>query len=351
MKITIDINPIQTQGDHAVRGVGSYTELLYKNLKRFDNSNEYIFLGNNKEIDSSVDIIHYPYFDPFSLTLPFLSIKKSIVTVHDLIPLVFQNHFEVGLRGSVKWFIQKKLLKNVKAIITDSNCSKKDIIRLTDIQNDKIHVVYLAISDSFRKIKDKNLLKKIKAKYNLPENFVLYVGDVTWNKNVPRLIEALKTLDIPVVLVGKTITKKIFDQSNSWNSDLTKIHRLTDGNPNFLKLGFIGQDDLIGIYNLATVLAIPSYYEGFGLPILEAMQCGCPVVTSERGSIPEVGLDAVVYIDPENTESIRDGIKSVLNDKRFRDELSKKGIERAGDFTIKKFIENTVAVYSSFNAS
>src|SRR5690606_743268 len=149
-----------------------------------------------------VDIIHYPYFDPFFLTLPLKKRVKTIVTVHDLTPLVFPDAFPAGIKGKLSWQVQKYSLKSASAIIADSEASKKDIIRLTGIDSNKIHVVYLAAGEEFERLQLSDTRnKELRKKYKLPENFLLYVGDVTWNKNLPRLLDAIEEANVPLVMI------------------------------------------------------------------------------------------------------------------------------------------------------
>lgn len=347
MKIAIDISPIsdsQASG-HKVRGAGMYVDGLVNGLKNLKKDNTYTFFETGEKIADGVDIVHYPYFEPFFRSLPNNSILKRVVTVHDLIPLLFPEHFPSGLRGKISWFFQKRALKSVQAIITDSNCSKKDITRITRVNPDKIHVVYLAVNKKFRKIENEEYKEKIKNKYNLPEKFILYVGDITWNKNLPKLVSAVLDINVPLVMVGKSIVQKDFDRSNLWNKDRVIVESLVFSSHKIIRLGYLPLEELVVLYNLATVLAMPSLYEGFGLPILEAMKCGCPVVCSSSGSIKEVAGDAAYYVDPNNRESIKSGLEKIFNSKLLQEKLQKKGMLQAKKFSWNKTIAQTIEVY------
>src|SRR6266581_1905653 len=142
MKIAIDISPLQT--GHKVRGVGFYLKNLKKTLLRYDTRNDYIFFAQDEKLDNKADLVHYPYFEPFFITLPFFSKQKRVVTVHDLTPIVFPEHFPAGIKGKFSWQVQKFNLQRSDGIITDSESSKKDIIRYVGAPESKIHVVYLA---------------------------------------------------------------------------------------------------------------------------------------------------------------------------------------------------------------
>ncbi|PIY94093.1 MAG: hypothetical protein COY68_03675 [Candidatus Levybacteria bacterium CG_4_10_14_0_8_um_filter_35_23] len=344
MKIAIDVSPLQT--GHKVRGVGFYLENLKKSLLKYHPENSYTFFIRGEKLAEDVDFVHFPYFEPFFLARPIYRRYKTVVTVHDLTPIIFPEHFPKGVKGFLTWQMQKYSLRKVNEIITDSKSSKKDIVKLIGIKSEKVSVVYLAAGEEFTRIQNsESRIQNLREKYGLPERFVLYVGDVTWNKNLPRLIRAVKTLSIPMVMVGKVFTSKDYDKSNVWNKDRLEVELLTETDPSFIKLGFISCEDLVSIYNLATVFVMPSLYEGFGLPVLEAMACGCPVITSKESSLPEVAGDAAHYIDAYNQDSIADGIKKIFFNKLIQEHLSKVGIERAASFSWKKTAAQTLEVY------
>ena len=346
MKIAIDESPLKTGHflKHRVRGTGFYIRNLKESLTKYYPKDDFIFFQRGQKIPENVQLVHYPYFEPFFITLPFLNNNKTIVTVHDFTPLVFPDKLPKGVKGSIKWKIQKQLLKGVDAIITDSYSSKKDIIELAGVTEKKIHVVYLAASEKFKPNNSDSLIKT-KKKYNLPEKFLLYVGDVTWNKNLPNLIEAVQKTDYNLVIAGDAFKNEDFDHSNPWNKDLAKAQELAKSNKKIKALGFVSDEELADLYNLATVFIMPSFYEGFGLPVLEAMQSGCPVVTSDKGSLKEVCGDAVLYVDPQSVESIKNGIEKIMGDSTLREKLSKKGLEQAAKFNWKKTADQTVKVY------
>ena len=347
MKIAVDVSPVSkvSFSAHKVRGVGAYINLLVENLPKYDKKNQYFFV-EDKKFPADADLIHYPYFDPFFITLPGKFLTKTVVTVHDLTPLVFPSHFPPGIRGNIKWLIQKSRLREADLVIADSDSSKKDIKNIVGIPEEKIRTVYLAVDEHFKKLNTEYLILNTRKKFSLPENFLLYVGDATWNKNLPRLISAVKNTKYKLVLVGKVWSNKLSDvSSHPWNSDLQKVLSKIENDKQFIKLGFLPDEDLVKIYNAATALIMPSIYEGFGLPVLEAMSCGCPVITTRGGSLPEVAGDAVLYVDPESEESIREGIEKIFTEPTFREELSKKGLEQAKKFSIEKMIKNLINAY------
>lgn len=344
MKIAIDISPLQT--GHKVRGVGFYLEHLKSALLKYYPQNDYIFFERGQNLPKDTGLIHFPYFEPFFLALPIYKRFKTVVTVHDLTPIAFPSAFPRGIKGELKWQMQRFSLKKTNAIITDSQSSKRDIKRFIGVNESKIKVVYLAAGEGFERFKINDLrLKKTREKYELPERFLLYVGDVTPNKNLPRLLDAVTELDLPIVMVGKNLLTTDYDKENPWNRDLNRIWEIASKNKKIMRLGFVPDEDLVAIYNLAEVFIMPSLYEGFGLPILEAMACGCPVITSKEGSLAEVAGDSAYFVDAYDVEDIKSGIKKVFNDKSLQEELRKKGLINVNKYSWEKTAKETLEVY------
>jgi glycosyltransferase involved in cell wall biosynthesis len=344
MNIAIDISPLSS--GHKVRGTGFYLQHLKDALVKYFPEHSYTFFQTGERLLDDIEVVHYPYFDPFFLTLPFGKIHKTVVTVHDLTPLVFPSHFPAGLKGTLKWQMQRFNLKNIDGILTDSKASKRDIVKIVGFPEERVDVAYLAAGEEFKKYEVSNSKYKVlREKYNLPEEFVLYVGDVTWNKNLPRLLKAIQKFPVQLVMAGKSLVSKEFDRSNKWNKDLIEIQRLAKENNNVHLLGFVPTEDLVSLYNLATVFVFPSVYEGFGLPILEAMQCGCPVIITREGCMPEVGGDAAFYFDGYDTESLASAIKQVYSSKELQKELTDKGLKQAEKFSWRKTAEETLKAY------
>lgn len=342
MKVAIDIS--STTDGHRIRGIGSYTRELFSALKAYESNLEIVGFTSQGEIPSDSSVIHYPYFDPFGSLIPLNQKAKIVVTVHDFIPLLFPLHFPAGIRGQLRWHVQRFLLRRVDGVIAVSESTKNDCIRLTGINQSNIRTIYSAGSDSFTARLSKSELHDIKNKYHLPDKFLLYVGDATWNKNLPRLIEAAKLSGIPLVMVGKALVEQ-FDHTNKWNNDLVKVNDLTRNTTLVHKIGYIPGKDLLGLYQLALMLAVPSLYEGFGFPALEAMMAGCPVLTSKKGAIPEVVGDAAFFVDPENVGSIVEGITDLANSENKRRNLIEKGRVQYRKFSWQKTAEMTVEYY------
>jgi glycosyltransferase involved in cell wall biosynthesis len=314
VKIAIDSGPLNS--GHSIRGVGAYTRELINALK-----------GKVEAVDfrsadlSKYDLIHYPYFSSFQRTLPLNKSTKTVVTIHDLIPLIYPKHYPPGIKGNINLFFQKLALRNVDAIVTDTETSKKDIVRFLDIPPQKIHVVYLAPREIFKKVSDLKKLENIRKKYNLPKKFVLYVGDINYNKNIPNLIKACKIANLPLVICGKQAM-----EIDGMINDMKSIKgprdflRFLTGKPhpelshynqilknldfNVHRLGYVSDEDLVCIYNLATLYCQPSLYEGFGLPVLESLACGTPVFASKTQALVEIAERAVNFFDPHDTKDI-----------------------------------------------
>ena len=347
MKVAIDISPLKNANRY--RGVGTYTNQLVESFKSLNIPNFSFQLIEGGGITKDCDLIHYPFFDLFFPTLPLKKEKPTVVTIHDTIPLVFPEHYPPGVKGNLKFQIQKFSLKNVKAVITDSENSKKDIFKYLNYPKERIYVIPLAPAKDFKVIKNKDFLDKIKRKYQLPEEFVLYVGDVNYNKNLMGFIRAFAQLvstsevgfdssEVKLVLVGKAF----LDENLKETKEIIQLIKSLSLNDKIIPLGWVPQEELVGIYNLASVYCQPSFYEGFGLPVLEAMACGCPVVAANTSSLPEVCGRAAAMFDPYNIKSIVEGIKMALSKKS---DLMAKGLRQVEDFNWEKVAQKTYEVY------
>lgn len=346
MKVIIDISPLKSA--HKTRGIGMYTRRLVDAVREIDKDNKYILTTKSEHI-SNADIIHYPYFDLFFHTLPLKKKAKTVVTIHDLIPLIFPKDFPSGIKGKLGYFLQRTALKNVSAIITDSQNSKKDIIKYLSINENKISVVYLAAAKEFKPKNEKEILE-IRKKYNLPEKFVLYVGDINANKNLIQLIEAFSEINnsypkLHLVLVGRAFKNHKLAQVEEIKEKIAS-NKLEDKVHIISNVPLDPSNDLVAIYNAASVYIQPSLYEGFGLPILEAFACGTPVVASNVSSIPEITGDAAILFNPNSIQQIASGIiKATTLSETKRKKLIEKGILQAKKFSWKKTAQETIAIY------
>jgi len=342
IKVAIDISPLSTASKF--RGVGMYTRKLIEALEHQDGLQILTFEG--KKIPANADLIHYPYFFPFSLTLPFFPTKKFVVTIHDLTPLVFPKAYPPGLKGNLKFLIQKLLVKKAAMVITDSQSSSADIVKFTGYPKEKIAVIYLSAESELKKISDDKILNTIREKFNLPDKFVLYIGDVNYNKNLPALVQACRLVKIPLVIVGKQALSTDFNPSHVENRSLVELNNLVEGKKDVIRTGFVTQEEKTGLYSLASVYCQPSLYEGFGLPVLEAMACSCPVVAGRTSSLPEIGGEAALYVDPYNIDDISRGIKTVVENNALRVKMIKEGLIQVKKFSWEKTAQETIKTYS-----
>lgn len=350
LRVAINVLPLKT--GHRFRGIGYYTKNLFETFKK-DTSLIIREFENVSELKDT-DVVHYPWFDLFFHTLPLRHRFPTVVTIHDVIPLVFPKYYPKGLRGKVNFIVQRFALQDCKFIITDSKVSKKDIVTHLKIGNEKIVVIPLAHDPKFKVLKDAQLIRT-KRKYRLPDEFLLYVGDAYWSKNLPFLIEGFRQLttipnldEVKLILVGGVFLKNVENidhpelESLKIVNRLIKQHGLED---KVLKPGSVEAEELVAFYNLATLYVQPSLYEGFGLPILEAFASGTPVVSSSRGSLPEVGGEACLYFDPENLNQFKSEVLEILQNRSLQDKLSKLGLKQAVKFSWDKVAQETKRVY------
>ena len=347
IKVAIDTLPLES--GHAARGMGMYTRNLIKHLEeeakndRTINIDAISFKENKPEL-KNYDIVHYPYFDLFWHTLPIKKPSKSVVTIPDVIPLLYPVYYPPGLKGGLNLNLQKIALKNINRIITISETSKKDIIRHLGIAPDKIDTTYLAPNFKVKKSNIKSL-QNISKKFDLPKDFILYVGDVNWNKNIIRLCQAAVSLKKVLVIVGKQATSGDYDNTHIENAPLKELQSKFSESKYIKTLGFVENDELNAIWQLASVYCQPSLYEGFGLPVLEAMDARVPVVASKTNAIVEVASDAALFFDPYDVLDMINKLKTVINNSKVRSELIKKGNKRVKEFSWKNTARETINTY------
>ena len=267
----------------------------------------------------------------------------SIVTIHDTTLWLFPRYHPRRRLLSMRPFIPLGAAR-ARAIIAVSAATKRDVVRTLKIPEAKVHVVYEAPAPHFRPLVRGEALEAVRSRYNLPSTFVLYVGTIEPRKNLSRLLQAFEVVHRDgfgkqvLVLVG----------SRGWHDAaiLTAAERLgLDGVVRLL--GRVPVDDLVALYNLADAVAFPSLYEGFGLPVVEAMACGTPVVSSPNGSLSEVVGDAAELVDPTNVESIATGLRNVLSDPDHRAALRAAGLAQAARFSWETAAEQTREIYES----
>lgn len=349
MRVAIDARPLGS-GD-SVRGIGVYTrELLgaFKKLGYVDTKRDKdisVLENGYSKTSEKFDLVHFTSFNPFTVSVPFTKPQgtRFILTVYDLIQLLYPTHYRPGIRGGVKLAMNKYLIKrNVDAILTITETSKKDICRFFGVDPKVVHVVYLAPRSVFKPVSNVKILKEVADKYELPKTFVLYTGDVNYNKNIPVLVDACRMANAPLVLAGKqAISIETMDLEHP---ELTHLKGLDWSN--VLRLGFVPDEELVAIYNLATLYIQPSLYEGFGLPVLEAMACGTPVVAAKTQALVEIAEDAALFADPKSAADFADKMKLVINGKKVAGDLVRKGLAKVKEFSWEKTAKQTLEIYN-----
>lgn len=288
-----------------------------------------------------VDILHLP---SHSLSLLF-KVKPTILTIHDLTEYRLKNHYSKSriLYRKVMLPISSKLADK---IITISEYTKEEIIRIFKIRPQKILVVYDAANSRYKPIDKAQCKEFLRKKYKIGFPFILYVGQIQHpNKNIVRLLRAFSKIksDFRVthklVLVGKS-----HSSANIVYQTVDELHL----NKDVFFTGYIPDEDLPYFYNAASLFVYPSLYEGFGIPVTEAMACGCPVIASDTSSLPEVAGDAGILIDPNNIDEIAKAIIEVLNNSIKREEMIQKGFKQIKKFSWEDSAKKYIEIYEGF---
>ena len=346
MKVLLDTSPLHNA--HAARGIGTYTRFL---LSRLLNNQQIEVMQSGalsqKELRAfKPDIVHYPYFDFFSPSLPLKLLTKTVVTIHDVIPLVFPKHYRPGKKGKLMLYRQKLALKAVNRIITDSEASKRDITKYLNIPAEKIKVIYLAANPQLKKLPQKTLAK-YQRRLKLPKQYILYVGDINYNKNLPELIKTLKYLPKTIKLV--CVGQNFYEQGIPEWQAISKQIALSDVADRVKFYTDILADDpqeLASIYQGALAYIQPSIYEGFGLPILEAMQCQTPVICGQNSALLEVSGHCALLVDEEIAKQFAERVLEIKQwSAKQRQRFVKKAKDWVAGFSWKGTVAETVALY------
>ena len=351
-------------------GIGTYTRNLIRHLARIDSESEYVLLCHEGDLAigpqfgpnfrtvlepspnySLREQIHVPWvlhrerpdiFHAPHYVLPPAARCRSLVTIHDCIHLMFPQYLPSRAAYLYARAAMWAAVRHSHKILTVSEASKRDIIHFFNVRPEKIVVVYNAIDERFRTVPSEDDVARVRERYQLAHGFVLYVGNIKPHKNLVRLIEAYDQLrrrgfeDLKLLIIGDEISK--------WPALRRAVHR-HKLHKHVRFLGYLPDETLAVLYRLAAVFVFPSLYEGFGLPALEAMACGTPVVTSNVSSLPEVTGDAAVLVDPYEVESIVEGMERVLTDSALGAELRAKGIARAREFSWERSVARTRELY------
>ena len=282
-----------------------------------------------------IDLLHSLHY-----TSPFLLACASVVTIHDLTFFLFPELHKLSKRLFFPSVIRASARK-ADALITVSENTRQDSIRLLHVPEEKIFAVQLGVDEIFHPIKDNGLRRKIYQQYQLPEKFILYVGLVEPRKNLPLLIRSFRTLveegfSHRLVIAGRLgwMYQEVFKQIETLGlEDRIKF------------TGYVPRQNLPIVYNLAELFVYPTLYEGFGLPVLEAMACGTPVVTSNISSLPEIVGNAGILVTPGEESALAEAMVKVLSDPKMQENLAEKGIRRSKNFSWKRTAKETLQVY------
>ncbi len=365
MRIAIDVRKYNDFG------IGTYVRNLVHHLERIDQETEYVLLCRPQDqgkiqvtspnfrtvvepappysiseqvripmtlLREHIDLFHAPHY-----VLPPAIHCRSVVTIHDCIHLMFPQYLPGRLAHAYAKVQLWTAAHRSDRVLTVSEASKLDILRRFRVPADKVTVVYNAIDERLSHESTDEDVERVSVRYQLKDPFALYVGNIKPHKNLERLIEAFHQLRqesafeaLKLVIIGDEISKY---QGLRRAVHVHKLHK------HVRFLGFVPLETLSVLYRLASVFVFPSLYEGFGLPPLEAMYYGTPVVTSNVSSLPEVVGDAAMLVDPYSSESIADGMRRVLTDEHLRAFLRERGMARAREFSWERSVRRIREVY------
>ena len=323
-------------------------------LEKFDSSNRITTIAKTNRIPLidnktclyyrlSKKIPRYSLYHITTQNLSFLKLYPRIITVHDIIHYVFPE-------TKIHYFLSKHVLyRGLRTctntfFITISNFTKRDLIKYFKIPEDKVKVIYLGVDHEIYKPLPYNEINKIKQKYNLTSPFILYVGSDHPRKNISTLVKSIYKLKKKYKLDNVKLVK-VGAERHRYRKHIINLIKGLNLEKNIIFIDNVPEKDLAGLYNAADLFVYPSLYEGFGLPPLEAMACGTPVITSTTTSLPEVVGNAGIMIDPYDVDGLAKAMYEVLTNDGLREELRKKGLKRAKLFSWRKTAKETLKVY------
>jgi glycosyltransferase involved in cell wall biosynthesis len=351
-------------------GIGTYIRNLVRHLARIDSDTEFVVFCRPGDVGSiralgenfrgvpetagnytiaeqvrlpiaarreGVALFHAPHY-----VLPPLITCRSVVTIHDCIHLMFPQYLPNRMAPLYASTSIRLAARRATRVLTVSESSKRDILRFVPVPPEKIDVIYNAYDERFGIEPAEEEVVRVRERYQLTDEFVLYAGNVKPHKNLERLIEAFELVrrrglqHLKLVLIGDDISKYTALRRAVHRHQLHKYVRF---------LGYMPEETLAVMYRLAAVFVFPSLYEGFGLPPIEAMASGTPVVTSNVSSLPEVAGDAALLVDPYDPVAIADGIDRVLRDEGLRRDLRMKGLARAKQFSWESSVRRVHDIY------
>jgi glycosyltransferase involved in cell wall biosynthesis len=370
LRIGIDYTAAVRQG----AGIGRYTRELVRSLAKLDRGHDYVLFaaaGGQQPADTAwprsfqmrsvplsdraltilwhrlrlplwvelatgpLDIFHSPDF-----VLPSVRRAKTLVTVHDLSFIRYPQCADANLRAYLNQVVPRSV-QRADLVLADSQSTKDDLVELLGVEPDKIEIVYPGVEERFHPIEDQALLDEVRRRYTLPPRFILGVGTLQPRKNFTRLIEAFADLrfairDLRLVIAGGKgwLYEEIFATVERLGLEEKVVFP-----------GFVADEHLPALYNLADLFVFPSLYEGFGLPPLEALACGTPVITSDASSLPEVVGQAGLMVEATDVEALAQAMKQVLEDDALQEEMIARGLEQARKFTWQKAASRLLNLY------
>ena len=356
MKIGIDLQA--TKGRRT--GLGVYTENLVRVLKdREGRGHEIFYYAKSHDRDCNtierwywenielpylakkdrVHLLHVPAFAP-----PFLKLCRLVVTVHDIIGMIFPN--QIGLPSRLYWGKWLPLvIQRADAIIVDSENTKKDVLKFLDVPEKRLRLIYPSGHENFSPNLNGKALQQLKNRLGIKEKYFLCVGAIEPRKNLSRVIEAFvqfmkrkRDTRYQLVVVGS----KHFAHGRTFHELVTDTAIKFE---DVIFAGYVKHEDLNLLYCGTEAFLFPSLYEGFGIPVLEAMAAGVPVMTSNVSSLPEVGGEAAYYVDPSDIDQISRGIYRLAEEPQLRRELIEKGFKQIQKFSWRRTVEQTLEVY------
>jgi len=348
----------------SMSGIGTYLKNLIEGLGELDRNNEYILImhpsdiinfalpGSNFTIIPSsarpyslseqivlprvvhklgLDLIHYPhYFQPVFGRTPV------VVTIHDMIHQLFPEFCPSYLHWKISWLMIKRVVRRSRIVLTVSKNSANDLTERLEVSKEKVRVIYNSLPKNWGSSSDKTIPLSLKG-FLAERPYFLYVGNHKLHKNIPFLLKAFSNLKMK----NEHITLVLTGDSKSFQPLISSLSLSS----HVFFLGNINLESLQSIYSNAHALVLPSFYEGFGLPALEAMSLGIPPIVSDAGSLPEVVADAGIVFPVSDMPALERAMFEIIEDAKLRNDLSKKCLERAASFSLSESARQTLSSY------
>jgi len=374
MRIGVNLLPFRQQ----LAGAGRFTKNILENLARLDQRNKYfLFVTEPSKANFQLGVDNFTQINcPFSPTsiisrilweqlilpwqllyyridllftpsvaIPFWTPGKTVTVIHDMIPFHKSVAKYSRMRSNYIRAATIKAIKKSDILIAVSETTKREMIQLCDAPEDRIFVCLEGADLKYQKITSQSVINEGRLKYKLPDKFILFVGTLEPGKNLPRLFEAFYQLKKENRIAQKLVIVGAYGwgRLRHYREVLQAPQALKD---EIIFTGYVPDEDLPLIYNAADLFVFPSLYEGFGLPPLEAMACGTPVITSNLSSLPEIVGEAGILINPYNTKDLADAIERVLKDDALKKAMIAKGLAQVKKFSWRRAAE---VIYNSFN--